>query len=90
MNTIKELWYSNISHIERALKPTAEYTRINTKLLQAEDAFISGLTEDQRRQFDKFQELLMRRESINEANIFTEAFRLGVQIIMDVLCEDAR
>ena len=88
MNILEELWGGAIRPSERTVRRGTEYARLQDAALRAYDRFWAMLSEDQKEAYKALTELDMERTAISDADIFAKGFRLGVRLLLAVICEE--
>ena len=88
MNILEALWGGDIRPSERTVRRGTEYARLQDAALRAYDRFWAMLSEDQKEAYKTLADLDMERTAISDADIFAKGFRLGVRLLLAVICED--
>ena len=88
MNVLEALWGGAIRPCERTVKRGTEYARLQKATQKAYDRFWSVLTPEGKEAYKALTELDMERTAISDADIFAKGFRLGVRLLLAVICED--
>ncbi|MBR5272836.1 MAG: hypothetical protein IKU25_05515 [Clostridia bacterium] len=87
MYVLKDLWYGNVSPIERYVRSDSEYRALLIKSGDVIDEFVCGLPTDKVEKWEKVRELLQKMSMLEEEDAFVCGFRLGAKMIMDVFEE---
>ena len=87
MYVLDKLWRGKISPSERAVEYDSEYHNLRLKLIEIEKQISSELSEDGKRCFREYEEIQNRMMGISDKDIFINAFRLGMGMILDVIGE---
>ena len=85
MNILEDLYYGNISPHERYIKQGSKVEKLVKLICKNEDELNNSLTEKQKETFEKFNDCYDELTDINEREIFSYAFRLGMRIAIEVL-----
>ena len=85
MNIIKELWHGNIAPQDDSRNNSPEMKELMEYMARHHDDLLKTLNDEQKAIFEKFDECWSEYSSYAEEAIFTYAFRLGMQIALDVL-----
>lgn len=85
MLAIEELYYGNISPCERFAKSTGKYQKLSKELLNLENMLLEELNKSNRELLETMFELRCEQESILEKDMFINGFRLGAQLVFDIL-----
>ena len=88
MNILEALWGGAIRPCERTVRRGTEYTRLQKTAQKAYDRFWSMLTPEGKEAYKAYTEANIELMGISEADIFTKGFRLGVRLLLAVICED--
>ena len=88
MNILEALWGGDIRPSERTVRRGTEYARLQDAALRAYDRFWAMLSEDQKEAYKTLADLDMERTAISDADIFAKGFRLGVRLLLAVICEE--
>lgn len=88
MNILEALWGGAIRPCERTVRRGTEYARLQDAALRAYDRFWAMLSEDQKEAYKTLADLDMERTAISDADIFAKGFRLGVRLLLAVICEE--
>ncbi len=87
MSILKDLYYGNINPSERYIKRGSEYQKLSRLLSENEDKLLASLDEDGKRLYESILEGRYQQEDIAETETFVEGFRLGAQIMLEILTE---
>ena len=88
MNILEALWGGAIRPCERTVRRGTEYARLQKTAQKAYDHVWSMLTPEEKEAYKEYSEANIELMSISEADIFTKGFRLGVRLLLAVICED--
>ena len=85
MYILNALWRGEISPMERYAKPDSHYRCLAAKAHEAYTKIYSELSEEGKLRFNELEEIRNEMGSISEEKVFIEAFRLGAQMILDIV-----
>ena len=95
MNVIKELWHGNIvpQDVRHGLASLRASSRNNSPemkelmeyMARHHDDLLKSMTDEQKEIFEKFDDCWSEYMSLAEAAIFEYAFKLGANLILNVL-----
>ena len=85
MYILNALWRGEIAPMERYAKPDSQYRCLAAKAHEAYTKIYSELSEEGKLQFDELEKIRNEMGSISEEEVFVEAFRLGAQMILDIV-----
>ena len=85
MFVLDKLYRGNISPIENYPKDNEAYIEAFQKLIDAQYAHQKMLSSEAQMQFEKITELERIVDGIAEEECFIEGFRIGVQMMLDVM-----
>ena len=88
MKTLEELWYGNISPFEQCTRGDKRLKELLKLVARNREELDGTLTDKQKETLEKFDDCFSELNDINEREIFIYAFRLGMRIAIDVLCEN--
>ena len=82
---LEEMWYGNIYPNAEPKQNTKEVRELMKYVADHHDSLYSTLTEKQREILEKFDDCYAELTSINEREIFVNAFCLGARIAIEVM-----
>ncbi len=85
--TLKALYYGNISPFEAPIPAGSPLRKLASKLAKCEANLTELLDEDGKRLLGEFDDLHQQVASINSEENFIQGFRLGVQLMAECLTE---
>ena len=85
MSVIKALWHGNICPQTDSRNNSPEMKELMEYMARHHDDLLKTLNDEQKAIFEKFDDCWSEYSSYAEEAIFTYAFRLGMQIALDVL-----
>ena len=84
-NPIKELWHVNIIQQEDSRTNSKEMKELLGYMVRHHEDLEKTFAEEQKEIFDKFHDCWSEYISLAEATIFEYAFKLGMQLAIEVL-----
>ena len=84
---LKELWHGSIIPQEDSRNNTKEMKELISYIARHDEDLGKLLTEEQKAIFEKYQDCWNEYVSLAEAAIFEYAFKLGMQIAIEILTE---
>lgn len=84
-NILSELWHGNISPQEDSRNNTPEMKQLMDYMARHHDDLLKTLSEKQRDIFERFDDCWSEYASLAEEAIFVYAFRLGAQMMLEIL-----
>ena len=84
---IKELWHGNISPQEESRTNLPEMKELLGYMSRHHEDLEKSFTDEQKETFEKFHDCWSEYMSLAEAAIFEYAFKLGMQMAINVLSE---
>ena len=85
MNIIKELWHGNIVPQDDSRNNSHEMKELMEYMARHHDDLLKSMTDEQKEIFEKFDDCWSEYMSLAEAAIFEYAFKLGANLILNVL-----
>ena len=86
-NIINELWHGNINPQEDSRNNSPEMKELLEYMARHHDDLLKTMTDEQKGIFEKFEDCWGEYASYAEEAIFEYAFKLGMQITIDVLAK---
>ncbi len=87
MTILKKLYNGQINIVEKAIKRGSEYDRLNELSSEVEDKLVETISKQEKQLYEKIVELRFNQEDILLEETFTEGFRIGALIMLEVLSE---
>ena len=84
---INELWHGNIVPQEDSRNNTKEMKELISYIARHDEDLGKLLTEEQKAIFEKYQDCWNEYISLSDEALFEYAFKLGMQIAIEVLSE---
>ena len=85
MFVLDKLWRGKLSPNEQCCNYGSEYSQLHRKWLHSGKLISAELSEDGKRLFQEYQDLLVKLTAISEEDSFTNGFRIGVGLILDAV-----
>ena len=85
MSIINELWRGNVCPQTDSRNNSPEMKELMEYMARHHDDLLKTMTDEQKETFEKFNDCYDELTDINEREIFSYAFRLGMKIAIDVL-----
>jgi hypothetical protein len=86
-NIINELWHGNINPQEDSRNNSPEMKELMEYMARHHDDLLKTMTDEQKGIFEKFEDCWGEYASYAEEAIFEYAFKLGMQITIDILAK---
>ena len=87
ISMIQELWHGNVIPQEDGRTNSKEMKELLGYMSRHHEELEKSLTDEQKEIFEKFHDCWSEYMSLGEAAIFEYAFKLGMQIAIEVLTE---
>ena len=84
---IDELWYGNVSPMDDTRNNTEEMKELMKYIARHQEELVATLTDEQKAIFEKFDDCWSEYASLAEKAIFVYAFRLGANVVLDILSD---
>ena len=85
---LEELWYGNICPETDSRTTTPEMKQLMEYMARHHDNLIETMTDEQKDIFERFDDCWGEYASLAEKSIFIYAFKLGMQLAIEVLISD--
>ena len=85
MYVLNNLWQGNISPNERYICSNTEYQRLFHKFCKESEVFTKDLPPEKQSHYEELQNLQLKLFDISEQDTFIVGFRLGAQIVLDIV-----
>ena len=85
MSIIKELWHGNIVPQDDSRNNSHKMKELMEYMARHHDDLLKSMTDEQKEIFEKFDDCWSEYMSLAEAAIFEYAFKLGANLILNVL-----
>lgn len=90
MKVIEELYYGNIDPFEHGVMHKREKKQLCGYICRHEDTLKAGLSDTQKETLEKLQDSIAELHQLEELEMFTVGFQLGVRLMVEALAEDSR
>ena len=84
---IKELWRGDVMPPEDGRQNTPEMQQLLEYISRHNDDLLKTMTAEQKEIFEKFHDCWSENASLSDEALFKYAFKLGMQIAIEVLSE---
>ena len=85
MTVLEQLWQGTL-HPAETIKPTnPEYSQLQNTADETEQKLLSLLTDEGKELFYKLKDISAQLCTIDEYDIFTNAFRLGAKLMQEIM-----
>lgn len=88
MKVIEELYYGNVDPFEHAVHHPKTEKQLRELFHRNEDSLKSELSESQREILEKLKDNLEDLHRLEEMEMFTEGFRLGARLMLEVMADN--
>lgn len=88
MSIIKELWHGNIAPQDDSRTNTKEMKELLGYMVRHHEDLEKTFTDEQKEVIEKFHDYRSEYMSLVEAAIFEYAFKLGMRMAIETLCND--
>ena len=85
-NILSELYHGNITPSESAYIKGKDYKKAARQVCDIEESLLSQLDDGGKELYSQLPFAIIERDSIENAQIFTDAFRLGANIMLACFC----
>ena len=85
---LEELWYGNICPETDSRTTTPEMKQLMEYMARHHDNLMETMTDEQKDIFERFDDCWGEYASLAEKSIFIYAFKLGIQLAIEVLISD--
>ena len=90
MLILEELYDGNIAPMERDIRRGSEYHKILKRIDEQQKSLALSLSREDMALYESIAESKCMLDAISEKEMFIEGFRLGAQIMLEVLTEPDR
>ena len=87
--TLEELWHGNVSPQEDSRNNTPEMKQLMEYMARHHADLLKSMNEEQKDIFERFDDCWSEYARLAEEAIFVYAFRLGAQMMLDILSKPA-
>ncbi len=85
MQILEDFYYGNIVPWERTLQKDSDVHKISKQIIELENKLLDGIEDDKKDIYGHISEERHKRQDITDREMFICGFRLGAQLMMDVL-----
>lgn len=85
MTILEDLWYGNVRPTERSIVRGGKLNNLMKLLCQNEDDLMSGITDKQKENFEKFKDCQSEITDYLETEAFTQGFTIAVKLMVEVM-----
>ena len=85
MHILEDLYTGNVRPGERSFRQNSQYSRALAQAVEAGDALIKSLTEEQKKLFEEYMDAQREVNILTDCETFIYAFKLGAKLILDIL-----
>ena len=85
MKILEELWYGNISPVEREIQPKSRTAHLINLIVRNEDELMPLLSDEAKAVLEKMKDNQAELRDLNEREVFMSGFRLGARIMLEVM-----
>lgn len=90
MSIIEELYYGNIAPWERGVRQNEEYRKITKQIIDIEENFLESMCDDKKKIYERLAVQRCEQQSITDKESFICGFRIGSQIMLEILKGDEK
>ncbi len=87
MTILEKMYNGKINIIEKKFKKDSEYAKIISLSTDAEKELYRSINKQQKKLYQKIIDLGLRQEDILLNDAFSEGFRIGAQIMLELFSE---
>lgn len=84
---LEELWYGNINPLEQSTDGNAEVKKLLSLVGRNRDKLCETMTEQQKADLAKYDDSVNEMYGIIEQEVFKYGFRLGANIMLEILVD---
>ena len=85
MNIIERLYYGDINPCALNISNNSKFEELLELMVENEESLINQLTEKQKCMFEKIRDCDSEISDITEREMFIQGFKLGAQIILEIM-----
>ena len=87
MYVLDQLWRGEITPSEKSTYRDSDYHRKLLELCQVSDRLSQSMTDEEKKTFKNYTDIQAELSAIENQDTFIQAFRLGAQMILDVVSD---
>lgn len=88
MTILENLWFGNITPVDRKLVRGSEVKKLLEKTTASENIFTAELSAEGQRAYTEYSKLMGDISAISECDAFCKGFRLGARLMIETLSEE--
>lgn len=88
MNLLEKLYYGELIPFEAPARDAEKWKRLVSQVVRDETVLLDGMTDEQKDKYRKYYESVSRCHAGETCDFFVIGFRLGAQMMMEILAED--
>ena len=88
MKFLEKLYYGELTPFEHSPLDRDEWKRLVLQVSEDETALFDGMTDEQMEKYRKYYDSAARHHVLETRDAFVVGFRLGAQMMMEILAED--
>jgi hypothetical protein len=85
MNILEEFWYGNLEPAEYDVSPDPEYKELLQFIIRNEEKRKATMTDSQKELFSRYMDCVREFQAKADCMLFQNSFRLGAQIMLEVM-----
>lgn len=82
-STLEELWFGNIIPFEQFLNGNSHFKELISIMSKSRDELSNGLTHDQNKSLEKYDDVINEMHSIAEVEAFKYGFKLASTLLIE-------
>ncbi|MBP3390065.1 MAG: hypothetical protein J6L58_00045 [Clostridia bacterium] len=90
MSIISDLYFGNIVPCDLFAKTDSEYQQLSNETTKLEDSFLETLNDNEKSLYEQIWEFRGQQEGIIAEDLFSEGFRLGARLMLEILTKPDR
>lgn len=88
MTILENLWFGNITPVDRKLVRGSEVKKLLEKTTASENIFTAELSAEGQRAYTEYGKLMGDISAISECDALCKGFRLGARLMIETLSEE--
>ena len=90
MYILDALWRGEITPSERYIQMSSHYRCLAGKAHTVYEKIYNELSEEGKQYFDELEKIQSEMDSLNDEEVFITAFRMGAQMILDIIDKNSQ
>ena len=90
MSILEHLYYGNICPNDRVVEKESEYKRLSDDIHRREEELMKGLHDQEKELYNEIVCMRGSQENIAQREIFVDGFRLGANMMLEILTQTDR